>query len=229
MRILIFAADKEISEQLGSIILEKYPASFIETVDDLRNLKSIHNKSFDVVFVDDGFENNTISSTLFIQKLFPESSTVFLSDSVEAVSELLLNTRVFGIVSKRLYPSKIYRYLESVMDNNNRLSGKFSFYERGRKRNILFSNIVYVESNREKIIIKTINSEFGIWKKISDVEHQFPNFFVRCHNSFLVNMKYIAKYKSNSFVLIDGSEIVISRSKKEEAVKKFCEYKDSIR
>lgn len=229
MRILIFAEKKEISEQLKSVIPKRYPGYFVEAVDCLKGTDLVKGKEFDIIFVDDGFGETSVSLAMFIQKAFPESKIIFITDSMETVSELLLNTEVFGIIEKSLNTSRVYRYLEAVKGCKDKVSRRFSFTERGRKRTILFSNIVYLESNREKLLIKAVKSEFGIWKKISDVEQLFPDYFVRCHNSFLVNMKYIVDYKNNSFILIDGSEIVISRSKKEEAVKKYCEYKDSIR
>lgn len=229
MKILIFASNEEISKQLETIILKKYSEYAIETVECSRGADYIKNKEFDVVFIDDCFSDKCTTTAMFVQKMLPECKIIFISDNIGTISDILLNITLFGVIEKPLYPSKIYRYLEAAKDSINKPSEKFSFMEKGKKRNLMFSNIIYLESNREKLLIKTVRSAFSIWMKMSEAEPQFPDYFVRCHNSFLVNMKYVVGYESNSFKLINGQEIIVSRSKKEQTMEKFFAFKDLTR
>ena len=53
--------------------------------------------------------------------------------------------------------------------------------------------------------------------------------FVRIHRSYLVNLKEIEKYvkaDGGYVVMSDGSEILISRNKKEELLKQLLPYKE---
>lgn len=48
--------------------------------------------------------------------------------------------------------------------------------------------------------------------------------FVRCHNSFIVNLDYVAQYKKVGFQMKDGAEIPISRSHQKEVKQLFSNW-----
>lgn len=229
MKILIFTNAEEILKRLKEIISKKYPEYLVESIRYSRDVDKIRNIDFDIVFIDDKLSENNTAAAIYIQKMLPESNIILLSDSVGTVSDLLLNIIPFGVIDKPVSSTKIYKYLNAVRARMNKSSERFVFTEKGRKRNLQFSNIIYLESNREKLLIKTVRSAFSIWMKMSEAETQFPDYFVRCHNSFLVNMKFVIGYESNSFKLINGQEIIVSRSKKEETMEKFYAFKDMTR
>ncbi|MGL5692575.1 MAG: LytR/AlgR family response regulator transcription factor, partial [Peptostreptococcaceae bacterium] len=70
---------------------------------------------------------------------------------------------------------------------------------------IMFSPYIDIHINSEKIVIR---------KKISEMEEILPSeYFVRCHRSYIVNIKYIKLITKNEVVLENGTRIPISRSK----------------
>ena len=48
--------------------------------------------------------------------------------------------------------------------------------------------------------------------------------FAHAHNSYIVNLKHVAKVEGNLLVLMDGTALSISRSRKEEFYQKFARY-----
>ena len=48
--------------------------------------------------------------------------------------------------------------------------------------------------------------------------------FAYAHNSYIVNLKHVAKVEGNLLVLMDGTALSISRSRKEEFYQKFARY-----
>ena len=64
--------------------------------------------------------------------------------------------------------------------------------------------------------------------KLDDAEQQLKSGFVRCHKSYLVNLKYIAKYTATQFVMMNGEIIPISRSKKKEAADRYVLFKGAL-
>lgn len=229
MRILIFADDEATSNQLEMIILKKEKECIVETVNCAKDVERFKNKGFDIAFVDVCLHEVDMAIMLFIQKLFPECKVIFISDSLSVVSELMLSVTPFGVVEKPLKRHIIYRYLDNAKDEMNKIAQRFYFMEKGRKRSLMFSNIIYLESNRERLLVKTVRSDFSLWMKMSDAETQFPDCFVRCHNSFLVNMKFIVNYEGNCLKLVNGQEIMVSRSKKDQTIEKLYAYKDATR
>lgn len=81
------------------------------------------------------------------------------------------------------------------------------------KQVFYLDEIRYLESNAHRTIIHTLGSEYVCYEKISDLEKKMVDSFVRCHQSFLVNMKYIRRIENKSFMLENGEEILISKSR----------------
>lgn len=60
---------------------------------------------------------------------------------------------------------------------------------------------------------------------ISDVEKQLKfHFFVRCHNRYIVNCRFVSSVKNTSCILANGEIIPVSRSKMAETTDVLHEY-----
>ena len=227
MEFLICSHDKAAANQLGEIISGKYPSCGISylTTSDLSN--KVNTSRADVVFIDgDSDKKNAAVFGSYIQRKNPEARIIFITEDLSFVSNLFFKISPFGIVDKPVSTKKVFGYIDAVRKQKEAPPNKFVYMEKGRTKKLMFSNILFVESRREKLIVNTINSSIVIWTKMSDIEQKFPSFFVRCHKSYLVNMHYITEQKGNVFKLITGDEVAISRSRKEEACTKFFTFKE---
>lgn len=75
------------------------------------------------------------------------------------------------------------------------------------------------------IDIYTTSDKITIRKKISDMEQMLPKEnFIRCHRSYLVNIKYIKVVNKDAITLENGIKIPISRGKYEEVNEAFINY-----
>lgn len=229
MRVLIFSNENAVQKQLKKMISEKHPECFVEAVASVNDAEQIKKKDFDVLFVDACLEKNSKENIRFLGKLFPESKIIFISDEIGKISDLMPEIVPFGVIEYPLDSKEVSRYYNLVKEDVNRAPQKFYFNEKGRRRSLMFSNIMYLESNRERLFIKTVRSDLVLWMKMSEAESQFPDYFVRCHNSFLVNMKFVAEHERNCLRLVNGQEIVVSRSRKEMTTEKLNSYMDSTR
>jgi len=87
-----------------------------------------------------------------------------------------------------------------------------------KKVKILFSEIVYIESQREYIRIVTTKKEWISKMSTHEIEALLPaNLFKRIHRSFIVALKRIDSYTADT-VEVNGISIPIGR-----------EYRDSIK
>lgn len=81
---------------------------------------------------------------------------------------------------------------------------------------IMFSPYIEVHTNSEKITLR---------KKISEMEEILPSkYFVRCHRSYIVNVKYIKSITKNNVLLENGFNIPISRGKYNEINDAFINF-----
>jgi len=87
-----------------------------------------------------------------------------------------------------------------------------------KKVKILFSEIVYIESQREYIRIVTTKKEFISKMSTNEIETLLPpNLFKRIHRSFIISLSKIDSYTAEE-VEVNGVSIPIGR-----------EYRDSLR
>lgn len=222
MKFLICSNDKHIIKKIKETLFEKYPKSDFLCIQHMKDIRDIKETHFEIVFVDDLFEREKcIIAISFLQKKLPNARIVFVSDSIDMISELLFHIKPFGITGKSLSAKKILRYISEAKKEGDVITESFEYIEKGKKKMIPFSNIVFIESNREKLIITTINNTISIWMKMGEAERQSPHYFVRCHKSYLVNMNYIVYHENNTFQMVNGQQIAISRSKREEAEEHF--------
>lgn len=71
--------------------------------------------------------------------------------------------------------------------------------------------IRYAESDRRKVRIHERDRVVEVYARISDVEEQLPDQFVRCHKSFLVNLAFVSELCGRELILTDGERLPVSQ------------------
>ena len=92
-------------------------------------------------------------------------------------------------------------------------------------QSIAFSDIFYVMSDKRKIIVYQphgIQSE--AYRKLDELETKLDTRFVRCHQSYLVNIDYIHGITNEGFTLIDEVFVPISQKRYWAAKKQYVQY-----
>ncbi len=97
-----------------------------------------------------------------------------------------------------------------------------SIYEKNHKKLVISYDfneyiisavdIIYIQSTKRLCEIFTKNEIFRCYKKLSDIQNELPEGFVRCHQSYIINSKYIKSHQTNQFTLKNGTIIPISNS-----------------
>lgn len=88
----------------------------------------------------------------------------------------------------------------------------FSFVE--GKTCLQAEDIIYVETSRHKNLFITKNGIYSLYKKLDEIEEQlYPFGFIRVHQSFLVNMRYVERINSYVLYMKDGMEISVPKSR----------------
>ena len=88
--------------------------------------------------------------------------------------------------------------------------------------------ILYIETNRHKNFFYTASGTYSIYKKLGDIEMELKGMgFVRAHQSFLVNMRYVEKISSYVLRLTNGQEISVPKSLYQEVKRQYLTYKET--
>ena len=78
------------------------------------------------------------------------------------------------------------------------------------------SRILYIEAQRQYVVIHTNDKVYRMKSSLSDTEDRLDEYFLKCQRSFLVNLRYVVRIKSDCVVLKNDIEIPISRGMAEK-------------
>jgi DNA-binding LytR/AlgR family response regulator len=86
---------------------------------------------------------------------------------------------------------------------------------------VFLSDILYIESMRDYVRVKTLHRQVVTYQKISYLEQKLPqNKFIRIHRSFIVSVDKVSSF-SPSGVRIKNLDIPIGRNYKNVALKQL--------
>lgn len=96
---------------------------------------------------------------------------------------------------------------------------------------LFLSDIEYIETVNRKVLFHLRNGEQEDgYFKMRDLEERLePFFFVRCHNGIIVNVDCIESLHDLTIKLYSGEEIYITRSRKQNLIKKWQNGEDVYR
>jgi DNA-binding LytR/AlgR family response regulator len=107
----------------------------------------------------------------------------------------------------------------------------FTFKCDGEHIRVPYGDIGYFESSAKKVTLYLGNSDktYFFSAKLDDIEALLPDHFLRCHQSYLVNLRMIRHLdsKNHVFVLHSGEEILISRRSYTAAKEAYQSYLDA--
>ena len=100
-----------------------------------------------------------------------------------------------------------------------------SFLSEGKTVILSVHSIMYFESFNYIIKVHTTNDKLQVRITLKELEHTLiGSYFVRTHNSYLVNIEYIQSIDHKELLLLNGERIPISRGRKCELEQRICDY-----
>lgn len=105
---------------------------------------------------------------------------------------------------------------EAVQDLQREMDGtsqRLLLELKGREIVLECKEILYMERDKRKTFVACADQETVVVseKLESLLQRLDSNAFSRCHNSFVVNLRYVREYRRNSILLENGTEIPVSR------------------
>lgn len=200
-------------------------ASFQNAVKAFQELR---NNTVDVLFLD--IQMPRLTGIEFLRTLKNPPKVIFTT----AYREYALEGFELDVVDYLLKPVSFERFLKSVNKVFDSVSPKTSASEISIHRDehhyvfvpsdkknvkICLEEILFIESKRDYILIKTESKEVSTYQTITYMEEHLPGEqFVRVHRSFIINLKKIESWSNNEIELADTT-IPIGRTYKREALK----------
>ncbi len=230
MQIAICDDSKEILDFLEREIQKKFGTRFAitkyESTDELLDAWNNHNKCANIVIMDIKFQNrNGVDVAKQIQERYGAYiKIIFITGYPEHASEIFRAQPTFLLmkpISKRLLYEAVTK-AEELINEENEKAVYITF--RGSTKRIRVTDIYHVESNRKKVVLHYIDGIEETMQKLNELEKQLPDYFLRIHQSFLVNMNYIQSISATRIEMTNGKVFPISRAKSKYARERFMNF-----
>ena len=157
------------------------------------------------------------------------ASWVYLGEGLNALPNALY-TRPSAYVARPEEPRALMPVLKRLESFHQRLQKErfFSFRCQGEQLRIPYGGISHFESNAKKVTLHLAGSprRYEFTAKLDDIAAGLPDTFLRCHQSYLVNMDMIRLLDTRQrlFVLSNDTEILISPRIYPQARERYQQY-----
>lgn len=122
---------------------------------------------------------------------------------------------------KPVLPEKLHTVLDKAAANLAKSEKRLSITYDRQTDFVPLSQIMYIEAQKQYILIHTISETYRMKGSLSDMEKQLDEYFIKCQRSFVVNLRYVTRIKNDCVLLKNGSEVPISRGMAEKIGKEI--------
>ncbi len=227
IKIAVCDDDRKVLDGIVNVIEETYKNEvYIIRYDNPVNLiedwqESLKNQT-DIVVLDICFrEENGIATAKKLQQINRNVKIIFITAYIEYASEIF-EAQPFYFLVKPVDKQKIAEVVRSAMEAvKNEDIRSLIIQTRDGIEKVRVDDIWYIESIKRNIIVHEVDRQISLIKKLDEVEKMLPDYFLRCHQSFLVNADKIKRMESREFVLLNDIRIPISRTRHSEIKNRF--------
>ena len=196
--------------------------------EELLKFLSISESKFDIIFLDIIMDKiNGIETAKEIRKFDTRSEIIFLTSSKDyALEGYEVRAYNYIVKSSGCVKDKIYEAIRNIYSKDNDF---IVIYNKSGIEKIEINNIVYIESNKRKIIFSTTEFKYEMYEKLDNIYDKVKEKgFIKTHRSYIVNREFIKKIESRDIITTTEEIIPISRSKLEEVKNSFMNYLEEL-
>ena len=182
---------------------------------------------YTVVFLDINMEKiDGIKTAEVIRKVSREIFIVFVTAYVDySLEGYRLDVVRYLLKGNANFQSNVNECMDAIIDKMNYsvIKRKFDFKE-GRKE-IVLDRLLYIESNLHRLEFHVMEDDekvYTMYEILNVMDDMLSeNGFIRTHQSYLVNVKYIKNVARYKVILTNGVELPIPKVRYTEVKKKF--------
>ena len=204
--IAVFDDEKIIVDYVGELIKEKLDVNAkIYKYTKLEEFKGDCKKGIlqkiNAIYIDIKIDSlNGIEIAQKIQQENPKIKIIYMT-AYSQYSEAIFKTKPTYLLLKPIKKEQIKKSLERALQEEKQNKNIKTFNIKGKIFNIEVEKIKYIESNKRVVIIYEEDLKRRIYGKLDEIEEMLPSNFVRCHQSYIVNLEHVRELNTHEFVL----------------------------
>ena len=189
--------------------------------------------SFDVVFLDvDMEEIDGIKTAGEIRKYSEDVIIAFVTAFIKYSPEGYKYNAIRYIMKDDELKESLHECLETIVKRIDHKAPVKLFSFREGSKSINLDKLMYIESMLHVLefhVAGKENERYSMYGKLNDIYKGLKDYgFVRIHQSYLVNLKYITKLRLYRLNLENGEELSVSRSHYKETKNAYIAYKGEM-
>lgn len=159
------------------------------------------------------------------QTLQPSCAVVYVTSYLNFATEVYETPHVYFVLK-----SELRRRLPAVMErvaSRYRAPSRTLLHFKRKDSEIIIdpAEIQYCEHQGRQTQIVTNAETITVYQKIGELMDMLnPHDFVRCHNSYIVHLRYVTKFNRTAFTMGNGHAIPISRANYADTKQRFSDY-----
>lgn len=181
---------------------------------------------FDIVFMDINMPNlNGMEASHKLREIDKEVVLIFVTDMAQFAIEGYSVDAVDFIVKPITYfsLSKVLDKAIKILDN--RTVPEILLKQKDSVHRMKATDIIYIEVSRHRLIYHTTQGDVEGWGTLDNLEKTLPpNYFLRCHQSFMVGLNHITGVIGDDVVLSDKTRLKISKIRKKIFLSELAGY-----
>ncbi|MFV0393162.1 MAG: LytR/AlgR family response regulator transcription factor [Coprobacillaceae bacterium] len=146
-----------------------------------------------------------------IRKRDKEAFIIFITSHDEFMLKAF-DVSAFHFLVKPVDAMKLKAILAKVIVSAERRDNVFIYQSSKKNFTIRHSNIQFFESDKRKVNIYASNSEYTFYGKLKEIESELPNYFIRIHKSYIINLEHVELVEGRKVFMSGNHELLISRT-----------------
>lgn len=207
----------ELEEQIQHMPFNNIETEIFLSGDGLLRQHSLHER-YNIILMDIEMPSvNGIEAAIEIRKTDPDVVLIFVTAYKEYVYQTF-EALPFRFLQKPISYEMLFNSISDAVNYINEQKNFFFFKKAGGSYQIATKEILYFEGANRKIKLFAMNNMDIFYGKIKQLMEQLnPDYFLRIHTSYIINMDYITSFSDKEVVLADKFNIPVSLKYKEQA------------
>lgn len=178
-------------------------------------------QGFDVLLLDiEMGEMNGVELAKKVRQADETVQVVFITGFPDFIAEGY-EVSALHYLMKPVSEEKLHSVLDKAVANLAKAEKRLRVIHDRQTDLVPLSRILYVEAQKQYVLVHTANEVYRMKATLAETEKALDEYFFKCQRSFLINLRHVARIKTDSVVLKNGEEVPISRGMSGEIGKKM--------
>lgn len=181
--------------------------------------------TIDIIFLDIQMTGiNGIETAHGLKSIQEDIIVIFISSYTRFITDAF-RLRAFQYLLKPVRNEQVQKEFELAVEQYNIAHQKYVFKWKYTTYSLEIKDIYFIESQCHNLIISTKKEKLLKIGSLKEEQLRLSVYnFIRCHNGFIVNMKYIYRMEKYVIILINNEKIPISKRMKKKVYESFTNY-----